>query len=407
MKKKIKLIFFHPYSYLGGADNSLQRLIKKLDLNKFSITFISLNNSYLKKNLSKKINFITLKASRVILAIPQLRKIILSSNNNSFKKIIIISNQNFANIIAYFSSIYINKVKRIFIDRNHIDELNFTKNFNEKFKKTIIKLLMKIIYPRADQIIGVSNKLSKDLRIFVNTNVKTVYSPSFDKDIIKQSKVPIKLNENFKYLINVSRFSKRKDHYTTLKAFKIVAKKFNRIKLILVGYGPEHENIIKFAKYLNIYNKIVAKKFNRIKLILVGYGPEHENIIKFSKYLNIYNKIIIINKNQSPYPYIRKSKLLILTSLYEGFPNILVESLMLGTPVISTNMNSGASEILLNGKGGGLIKLGDYINLSKKIISFFKSPKELLRKKDIAQKKLHRFSTITHSKIYSKIFEKI
>ena len=372
MKKKIKLIFFHPYSYLGGADNSLQRLIKKLDLNKFSITFVSLNNSYLKKNLSKKINFITLKASRVILAIPQLRKIILSSNNSSFKKIIIISNQNFANIIAYFSSIYINKVKRIFIDRNHIDELNFTKNFNEKFKKTIIKLLMKIIYPRADQIIGVSNKLSKDLRIFVNTNVKTVYSPSFDKDIIKQSKVPIKLNENFKYLINVSRFSKRKDHYTTLKAFKIVAKKFNRIKLILVGYGPEHENIIKFAKYLNIYNKI-----------------------------------IIINKNQSPYPYIRKSKLLILTSLYEGFPNILVESLMLGTPVISTNMNSGASEILLNGKGGGLIKLGDYINLSKKIISFFKSPKELLRKKDIAQKKLHRFSTITHSKIYSKIFEKI
>ena len=49
MKKKIKLIFFHPYSYIGGADKSLQRLIKKLDLKKFSITFVSLNNSYLKK----------------------------------------------------------------------------------------------------------------------------------------------------------------------------------------------------------------------------------------------------------------------------------------------------------------------------------------------------------------------
>ena len=372
MKKKIKLIFFHPYSYIGGADKSLQRLIKKLDLKKFSITFVSLNNSYLKKNLSKKINFITLKASRAILAIPQFRKIILSSNNSSYKKIIVISNQNFANIIAYFSSIYINQVKRIFIDRNHIDELNFTKNLKEKFKKTIIKLLMKIIYPRANQVIGVSNKLSKDLRTFANTNVKTIYSPSFDKDIIKDSKIPIKLKKNFKYLINVSRFSKRKDHYTTLKAFKIVTKKFNRIKLILVGYGPEHKNIIKYAKYLNIYDKI-----------------------------------IIINKTQNPYPYIRKSKLLILTSLYEGFPNILVESLALGTPVISTNMNSGASEILLNGKGGDLIKLGDYINLSKKIISFINSPKELLRKKNVAQQKLHRFNIITHSKIYSKIFERI
>ena len=57
MKKKIKLIFFHPYSYLGGADQSLLRLIKKIDLSKFSITFVSLNNSYLKKHLSKKIIF--------------------------------------------------------------------------------------------------------------------------------------------------------------------------------------------------------------------------------------------------------------------------------------------------------------------------------------------------------------
>jgi len=50
MKKKIKLIFFHPYSDVGGADNSLYRLIKNLNLNDFSITFLSLNDSFLKKN---------------------------------------------------------------------------------------------------------------------------------------------------------------------------------------------------------------------------------------------------------------------------------------------------------------------------------------------------------------------
>ncbi len=372
MKKKIKLIFFHPYSYLGGADNSLQRLIKKLDLNKFSITFVSLNNSYLKKNLSKKIHFKRLMVSRAIFAIPQLRRLIISFNDGHFKKVIIISNQNFANIISYFSSIFICKIKRIFIDRNHIDELNFTKNLKEKFKKKIIKFLMKITYPKANQVIGVSNKLSNDLSILVNTNVKTVYSPSFDKDIIKKSKETINLNKKFKYIINVSRFSKRKDHQTTLKAFKIVTKKYNKIKLILIGYGEERKNIIKFAKHLSIYDKI-----------------------------------LIINKTDNPYSYIRKSKLLILTSIYEGFPNILVESLMIGTPVISTNMNSGASEILLNGKGGDLIKLGDYNSLSKKIISFFNSPKKLLRKKNAAKKKLYRFNTITHSKIYSQIFEKI
>ena len=51
MKQKIKLVFFHPYSYLGGADNSLRRLIEKLDTKLFSISFLSLNRSYLKKYL--------------------------------------------------------------------------------------------------------------------------------------------------------------------------------------------------------------------------------------------------------------------------------------------------------------------------------------------------------------------
>ena len=372
MKKKIKLIFFHPYSYLGGADNSLQRLIKKLDLNKFSITFVSLNNSYLKKNLSKKIQFKKLMVSRTIYAMPELRKLILSFSNGEFKKIIVISNQNFANIISYFSTIFINNIKRIFIDRNHLDELNFTNSFKDKFKKIIIKMLMKITYPKANLIIGNSTKLSRDLSAFVKTSVKTVYSPSYDKSIISKSTRALKLSKKYKYILNVSRFSRRKDHETTLKAFKIVVGKHKNTKLILIGYGPEKKNIINMAKTLQIYNKI-----------------------------------IIINKTYNPYPYMKKSMLLILTSIYEGFPNVLVESLTIGTPVISTNMNAGASEILINGKGGELINLGDYKNLSKKIISFINSSRKLKKKMRFGQSKLHRFSTIAHSKIYSKIFKKI
>ena len=62
----------------------------------------------------------------------------------------------------------------------------------------------------------------------------------------------------------------------------------------------------------------------------------------------------------------KRSKLLILISVYEGFPNVLVESLTIGTPVISTNANAGASEILLNGKGGDLIRIGRLQKPSKK-----------------------------------------
>ena len=59
MTGKIKLIFFHPYSYIGGADNSLRRLIENLNEKLFSITFLSLNKSYLRGLLSKNVEFIS------------------------------------------------------------------------------------------------------------------------------------------------------------------------------------------------------------------------------------------------------------------------------------------------------------------------------------------------------------
>ena len=231
---------------------------------------------------------------------------------------------------------------------------------------------MKLIYPKADIVIGVSNKLSKDLGMLIKKKVKTVYSPSYDKSIILKSRKQVSLSNKFQYIVNVSRFSERKDHQTTLKAFQIIKKKFKKIKLILVGYRPEHKNVISLAKNLNIYKKI-----------------------------------IIIGKTINPYPYIKKSKLLILTSIYEGFPNVQVESLTIGTPVISTNMNSGASEILLNGKGGELIEIGNCKKLAKKILDFFKDPKKLIKKNNLAKNKLQRFETLNHAKIYTKIFNEI
>ena len=373
MSEKIKLIFFHPYSYIGGADNSLRRLIENLDHKLFSITFLSLNNSYLKKILINKVTFITLRAKRTFHSIPELKNIIRKyEDSGKYKKVILISNQNFANIIASFSIPRNSNVKTIFIDRNHLDELSFYKSFKDKIKKKILKLLIKLRYYKADLVVGICKKLSEDLSKHINKKVTTIYSPSFDKNIIVKSNKKIKLSKKFKYILNVSRFSKRKDHVTTLKAFKIVKNKQKNIKLILIGYGPE---------------------LMRIKSI--------------AKDLKIKKDIIIINKTYNPYPYMKKSDLLILTSVYEGFPNVLVESLTIGTPVISTNANAGASEIVLNGKGGELIKIGDYNKLAKKIINHFNSPKKLLKKTKIAKKNLFRFETKRHSKIYTNLFKKI
>ncbi len=371
MKKK-KIIIYHPYSYIGGADNSLKRLIENLDKNRFSVTFISLNQSILKNQL-KNVEFINLDTKKALFSLFRLRTIVKKIVNlKKFEKVIVLSNQNFANIIAFFSLLGIKNIKKIFVDRNHLDELKFSSTIFKKIKNTVIKILIRITYVYADMVIGISKKLSRDLSNFCKIKVKTIYSPAYDLSIIKKASKFIRVNKKFKYIVNVSRFTKRKDIYTTLNGFNLVASKIKNLKLILVGYGNEYKNIKNYIDKLNLKNKV-----------------------------------IIIYNCKNPYPYIKKSDLLILSSHYEGMGNVLVEAIILKTPVISSNCNSGPSEILLNGKGGDLFKVSDYKDLSNKILRHFKNKKHLLKKLKFAQKKLYRFDIKRHAKIYSKVFNEI
>ena len=86
-----------------------------------------------------------------------------------------------------------------------------------------------------------------------------------------------------------------------------------------------------------------------------------------------------------------KSDLFILSSKYEGSPNVLLEAIFLKKFVISSNCPTGPKEILDNGKGGELFKVGDYSMLSKKIKFFIKNKKNLNSKKIHAFKRLKRF----------------
>lgn len=374
---KKHLIFFHPYSNIGGADNSLARLISSLDYKKYKFTFISLNKSILPKIIEKKvkIKFIKLNSTRTLFSIFKLRNIInniLKKNYNT--KNIIISNQSYANIIIYFALYKIEKIKIIFIERNHLDELKFFNNLKDFIKKKIIYYLIKFIYKKVDLVIGISKKLCIDLKLYTNAKIRLIYNPAFDKNIIKKSNCfyPSFFNKNNKFIINVGRFTKRKNQLFLIRAFEQVIKKFDNIKLILIGYGDE---LTKIKKYIALKQ--------------------------------LENDIIIISKCLNPYPYIKNSDLFVLTSKYEGFANVIVESLVLNTPVISANCNSGPSEILLNGKGGDLYKPNSNIDLIKKINNFFNNPKILKSKTTLAKKSLYRFDKIHSAKIYNKVFDKI
>ena len=332
MNKKYKIYIFHPYSSIGGADLSISRLIKGLDAKKYDIDFICINKSKINKYINnKKIKIIKIKSSRTLFTISKIRKHIKEDNNKNYEKYIFLSNQNFANVISFFILFNLSWVKHILIERNHMDEFKYiNKNVIKNF---FIRILMKFLYKRSDAVIGISKVLSNDLSKYINKKVITIYNPSYDKSIIRQSKEKIIFKKDKKIILNVARLEKQKDQITLLKAFAIVSRSID------------------------------------CKLVIIGFGTEEKKLIAFIKKNKLSQKIKILKKIQNPFPYFKIADLFVLTSKYEGFGNVLVEAGIFKKAIISSNCNSGPVEILKNGKGGDLFNVGDYRQLSRKIIN--------------------------------------
>ena len=177
-----------------------------------------------------------------------------------------------------------------------------------------------------------------------NLKVKCIFNPLNKKDIIKSSNM--KSNEKFfksrkKYLkiINIGRLTEQKDQITILKALNILKQKIN-FRFLILGRGVEKDNLQKF---------INEKKLN--------------NFVKLRGLLN-------------PYPILKQTDIFVLSSKYEGLPNVLLEAASLKKIIFSTNCPTGPKEILLNGKGGFLFKVGNFKELAEKISLYHNNKKK-------------------------------
>ncbi|MDA7695747.1 glycosyltransferase [Candidatus Pelagibacter sp.] len=372
INNKVKLFVFQPYPKFGGDDRSIIKLIN--GLNYSDITIISILKCPYTKYLNKKIKFKQLKSKRVLFSIYELRSYIKKELLNiKSKKNIIISNQNFANVATILAFKDVNNIKTILIERNHLDEL---KNYNgmlDFLKKLIISSLIKIFYKNSDAIVGISKKLSKDLKSFINNKVHTIYNPSLEDQIIRNNDVkPIQIQNLKKIILTVGFLEKQKDHITILKAINILKKKHKNFILILIGRGTQLNKLQNYIKTNNLKN----------------YVKIYQNINNASQFYKV-------------------ADLFILSSIYEGLGNVVVEALKHKCPVITSNCNAGPMEIINYGKYGDFFQVRDFKVLSNKIANHLKNPERLKQKSISAKKYINKFSLEQNIKKFNELFSKI
>lgn len=349
MKEKEFIVFIPTVDAGGGVEKNFFIITNYLSTRLNKITVITLSKS-VKNKLSKKIRVVCPKIN--FLENLSRRAKFLISLIFLFKEILRKKNST---VLCFQGIIYCTLLCKLtgtkVIIRSNSSPSGWSQNF-------IKKILYKKIYGLADKIIVNSLNFQKELKNKFNLKSVCIYNPLDKKEIYKNAKKKIKLNFYKKEslnIISVARFSDQKDHDCLIAAIYALKDEFD------------------------------------IKLILLGSGPLKNKIANSIENLNLSKNIKIINFKKNPYPFINKSDLFILSSKYEGLPNVLIEAILLKKFVISSDCPTGPREILDNGKGGDLFDVGDHLMLSKKIKFFQKNRKKLDHKKIYAFKRLKRF----------------
>ena len=363
---KSKVLVFMPSIEGGGVEKNFflvcNYLVRKLS----SLKVITISKGF-KKKFDKSVTLITPSSNvwdkfsrriKYLIAVFLLIKEIIKDKNTI--------------VFSFQANIYCIIVCKLLsvkvIARSNTAPIGWSNNI---FKRYIFKKVLNL----SDEVIVNSIEFKKDLKKELGINSICIYNPLNSKEIIKKSKKKsqkIFSNSNKLKILNIGRFTDQKDQLTLLKSLKYLKKDID-FEACIVGRG------------------IFKKKL--------------QNYISENK-LKSFVKILDFSKN--PYPLIKQSDLFVLTSKFEGLPNVLLESLVLKKFIISSDCRTGPKEILLNGKGGLLFKVGDYKSLAKKISYFFcnkKKCKKLLIKSHRALNRFdYNYNLLKYFKIINNLF---
>lgn len=251
-----------------------------------------------------------------------------------------------------------------------------------RFIRNLHLFLSRLSFKHADSIICVSVGLADELKSIFNINkekITTIHNGVDISSIQKYAKYPLPkmvqpFFKNSRIIVTLGRLVDKKNHELAIKALQYTNK---HIEYIIIGKGPlEH--------YLK---RLVHKQGLEDRVIFVGF------------------------EEKNPYPYIAHSDLFLFPSRYEGFGNVVVESMACGTPVMAVNCEYGPQEIITKeGQKYGLLigELGEQISpkrLAKNIDRFFNLNKNKLTRLKLNSKR--RASCFTEEKMCSAYYNLI
>lgn len=187
---------------------------------------------------------------------------------------------------------------------------------------------VRLFYPHLDRLIAVSAGVRDDvLAMCHNIQVDVIDNPVISDKLYAQAAAPCPhawlAQRDIPVIIGVGRLTRQKDFATLIRAF-----------------AKLHDN-------------------QRCRLLIVGDGNERGALQQLATDLGVKEAVDFTGYQRNPYSYVARASLFVLSSRWEGSPNALTEAMALGIPVVSTDCPSGPRELLVDGRYGMLVAVGD------------------------------------------------
>ncbi len=323
--QKKKILFILPSLYGGGAERVVLTLLHNLDRNRFvpMLALVKREGKYL-KDIPEDVVLIDLEVSQARYALFKIMKLLKRERPD----ILFTSLAHLNLLIALIRPLFPKTIRFIARESNTVSE----NNKRDKYPR-INAILYKLVYNNYDAIVTQAKAMRDDLEQNYGispTKMHTIHNP-VDIETIREK--------------------------ASLEDVDLPKGKFN---LLAVGRLSDQKG---FDMLLSIVSRLDERYF----LTILGEGEKEEELRGLIQTLHLEDRVRLFGFCDNPYPYMKEADLLVLSSRYEGLPNVVLEANSLGTPVVAFDAAGGTGEIVREDLNGSLVEAFDEEAFAKAI----------------------------------------
>lgn len=324
MPSNRRVAVFVPALAGGGAERVFLDLAEALGDLGWSVDLVAASASGpLLADVPENVRLIDFGISHVTASIPAFARYLRKRRPDA-----VLSAMTHANLVA-IAATALSRVKTRVVVTEHTHLSTFLAS-SESLRGRAFPLLMRLLYPYADEVVAVSSGVADDV----------AQRTGLPRESIRAEKNPIRIAEMRErgdaspshpwfaegqppVVLGVGRLTRQKDFGTLLRAFR----------------------------------KVRDQRDSR--LLLLGEGEDRPMLEALISRLGLAGDVEIAGFVTDPYPYFNAASVFALSSRWEGLPTVLLEAMVFGLPIISTDCPSGPDEILEGGTLGTLVPVED------------------------------------------------